>query len=59
MENNNEQHYKQIDNNDWDKAHDKSYMINKYNIPTEQYTYTRQLKGDKWYSGIIYKIFGK
>ena len=44
MENNNEEHYQSIDNNDWDKAHDKSYMINKYNIPTEQYTYTRQLK---------------
>lgn len=59
MENNNKERYQPIDNKDWDKAHDKSYMVNKYNISTEQYTYTRQLKDGKWYSGIIYKIFGK
>ena len=51
--------YQSIENEDWDKAHIKSYIINKYNIPAEHYTYTRKLEDDKWYSGVIYKIFGK
>lgn len=60
MENNKEEYqYQSIENKDFDKVHDRNYIINKYNIPSEHYTYTRKLEGDKWYNGIIYKIFCK